>query len=67
MNKLKEMREKNNFTHQYMATLLGISKPYYWQIENNKRGLSYQMALKIARLFSLKPDDLFYDQFKNLN
>lgn len=44
-----------------MAELLGISKTYYWQIENKKRRLSYDMAIKIARLFEQRPDTIFYE------
>lgn len=64
MDKLKEIREKNNYTHKEMANLLGISKPYYWQIENNKRGLSYQMAFNISNIFNLRPDEIFYKEFE---
>lgn len=63
MEKLKELRLKNKFTNQFMADVLGISKPYYWQIEHNQKRLSYHMAIKIAEIFHLKPDDLFYDEF----
>lgn len=31
-----------------MAEQLGISKPFYSQIENDRRSLSYKMAVKIA-------------------
>jgi len=64
MEKLREYRLKNNFTNQFMADMLGISKPYYWQIEHDQKRLSYNMAIKIAEIFHLKPDDLFYDEFK---
>ena len=47
-----------------MAIKLGISKPFYWQIENGKRNLSYKMAVKIASIFKMKPDDIFYKDFK---
>lgn len=47
-----------------MAEKLGISKPFYSQIENNKRSLSYKMAVKIADILKTKPDRLFYDDFK---
>ena len=47
-----------------MAIKLGISKPFYWQIENGKRNLSYKMAIKIASIFNMKPDDIFYKDFK---
>ncbi len=48
-----------------MAKLLTISKTYYWQLENNKRRISYNMAIKIATIFALKPDDIFYEEIKN--
>lgn len=65
MEKLKELRLKNKFTNQIMADTLGISKPYYWQLEHNQKRLSYNMAIKIAEIFNLKPDDLFYDEFSS--
>lgn len=60
MNKLKELRVKNNLTIEKIANLVGISYTYYWQLENNKRNLYYSLAIKIAKIFNLKPDDLFF-------
>ena len=48
-----------------MADLLNISKCFYWQIENKQRGLTYQMAFNIASIFNVKPDDIFFDDFKS--
>lgn len=62
MKKLKEYRVKNNYSCQDMANMLGISKSFYWQIENNKRRLSYNTAIKISKVFGLKPDDIFYEE-----
>ena len=64
MSKLKETRKKHKLTHQTMADTLKISKAFYWQIENNKRRLSYDMAIKIAEIFKTTPDKLFYDEYK---
>lgn len=64
MKKLKELRKANKLTHQMMANELNISKPFYWQLENNKRRLSYNMAVKIADILHTKPDDIFYEEFK---
>lgn len=64
MEKLRELRLKNKFTNQIMADTLEISKPYYWQLEHNQKRLTYDMAIKISSIFHLKPDDLFYDEFK---
>lgn len=65
MKKLKEIRLKEKLTYEQMAKKLNISKTYYWQIENKKRKLSYNMAIKIAKIFKTKPDNIFYNDYKN--
>lgn len=60
MDKLKQCRLDKNYSCQKMANLLKISKTYYWQLEQGKRRLTYDMAIQIAGIFGLKPDDLFY-------
>ena len=62
MDGLKEIRKKNKFTCEYMADHLNISKPFYWQLENDKRRLNYDMAVKIAHIFKTTPDFLFLDE-----
>ena len=63
--KLKETRLKNHYTIYYMADKLKISVPFYSQIENEKRKLTYSMAIKIAKVFNAKPDEIFYDEFND--
>ena len=46
-----------------MAKSLNISKTYYWQLEHNQRRISYEMAIKIAKIFEKKPDEIFYEDF----
>ncbi len=58
--KLKVLREKNNYTVKDMADMLNISPAHYCLIENKKRNLYYDMAIKISNIFNLKPDDIFY-------
>lgn len=60
-NYLKELREKQGLSYEDMAKILGISKAYYWQIEHKNRRLYYDMAKKIADIFNLKPDDIFFE------
>lgn len=64
MEVLKKYRLKNKLSYQAMGNLLGISKTFYWQIENNKRRLSYERALEIAKIFNVTPDELFYEDIK---
>ncbi len=63
MNKLQQYRKKYNYSCQDMADKLNISKSFYWQIENCKRRLSYETALKIAKIFKVKPDNIFYEDY----
>jgi putative transcriptional regulator len=62
--KLKELRKQYNLSCDDMASILKISKTYYWQLEQGKRRLFYKQALDIANIFNLKPDDIFYDDLK---
>lgn len=61
--KLKQLRLNKGYTTKDMAEKLGISKAFYCQLENNKRNLSYVMAIKIAKIFNKKPDNIFYEDF----
>lgn len=62
--KLQNIRKSHNMTYESVAKEVGICKAYYWQIENGNRRLYYDLALKIAQVFNLKPDDIFYDYYK---
>ena len=61
--KLRELRTNNHYTTQQMATEVGISKAFYCQLENGKRRLSYDNAVKIAAIFNKKPDEIFYESY----
>ena len=60
--KLEALRLQYGFTYQEMADKVGVCKYYYWQLEHHNRRLYYDVAKKIASIFSLKPDDIFYTQ-----
>lgn len=64
MKKLKELRIISGLTVIEIAKLIGISPTYYWQIENKERRLYYEMAVKIAKIFHKKPDEIFYEEYK---
>lgn len=65
--KLKNMRIEKGLSIKKMADMIGISKAFYCQIENGKRRLSYDIAIRIALVFNVKPDYIFYDDFKKEN
>ncbi len=66
MQYLRKLRMENKYSYDDMANKLNISKAYYWQIEHKNRRLSYEMAMNIAAIFALKPDDLFYKEYKSV-
>lgn len=61
LTKLKVLRENKNISYRSMANKLDVSFQYYWMIENGKRGLSYEMAVKIAEILDTTPDYIFLD------
>ena len=64
--KLKRLRVEKGYSGIYIANIIGICKMYYYQLEKGERRLSYDMAIKIANIFDMKPDELFYeDHIKN--
>lgn len=65
-SKLRSFRVEKGMSVEKMGRKLGISRAFYWQIEKGTRRLSYDMAVKIAQIFNIKPDYLFYnDHIKN--
>lgn len=61
--KLKEVRIKKGYTAKEMAEKLNISRAFYSQLENDKRTLSYKMAVSISKILDTKPDNIFYDEY----
>lgn len=60
MEKLKLIRKENKYTIYDMAKILKITPSFYSQIENKKRRLFYDTAVKISAIFNMKPDEIFY-------
>ena len=59
--KLNKLREEKNLSYAQMAKKLNLSTSYYWQVENKQKNLYYELAIKIANCFNLRPDDIFYE------
>ncbi len=60
LEKLIELRNKKGYSQQQMAHKLGISQTHYCLLEIGQKKLYYDTAKKIAKIFKLKPDDIFY-------
>ena len=63
LNNLKKYRQEKNYSLKDMADRLGISKTFYFQIENGYRNLSYGNALKIALILETTTDILFRNEY----
>lgn len=62
---LKKFMKEKEYTYEHIAKSLRCSKTFVWQIVNGERRLTYENAPLIARVFNLKPDDLFYLTYLN--
>lgn len=58
-DKLKQLRIEKGMTIYDISHIIGISPSHYSLIENKKRNLTYDMAIRIASVFNKKPDDIF--------
>lgn len=58
--KLRKLRKEKKLTVYDMGKLLDITPSFYSQIENKKRRLFYDTAVKISLIFNMSPNDLFY-------
>ena len=56
---LKSTREARSMTQQELAERIGVRRETILHLENNRYNPSLEMALKIARVFDLKIEDLF--------
>lgn len=57
---IKQMREKNGLSMQYMAELLGFkSAPAYFHYEKGEREFRADMLPVLARAFNCKIEDLY--------
>ncbi|WP_423189457.1 helix-turn-helix transcriptional regulator [Alkalibacterium sp. f15] len=59
LERLKGLRLDKGETLKEVAESISISTEYYWMLENGKRKLSYELAVKIANHFHKTPDDIF--------
>lgn len=58
MNKIKEIRVKNNLTAQDVANMLKMSQSNYTKIENGQQKLTLETADKITKIFNVDISDL---------
>lgn len=57
---LRELREERGLTQGDMAKIIGISMPNFSKKENGIIRVSLEEAKKMADLFGVKIDDIFF-------
>ncbi len=60
VNKVHELRKKNNMTQEDLAKKLGVTRQTIISIENGKYVASLQLALRLAEIFNLHVEEIFY-------
>ena len=59
-NKIKTYREKNGFSQEKTAVLIGVSRNALASIERGEAIPNLKIALKLSLLFNVNVEDLFY-------
>ena len=60
-NHLKQLRAERDWSQAHLAQELGVSRQTVNALETGKYDPSLPLAFKLARLFSLKIEDIFID------
>ena len=55
-HRLREMRQEQNLTQQYLANVLGVTRQAYCNYENGKRDLSPAVLCKLADFYNKSID-----------
>jgi transcriptional regulator with XRE-family HTH domain len=50
---IKQLRKKHNFSQEFLASKIGLSRPTYVQIEQGERDITITEAQKLAALFDI--------------
>jgi transcriptional regulator with XRE-family HTH domain len=58
-NVLRELRDQNRRTQEYMASRLGISQSQYNKIEKGDKPLDFDLLANMAKIFNISPKQLY--------
>lgn len=60
--KIKDLRKFSRYTQAELATLLGVTKSTVAAYENDSRQPSYEVLIKISKVFKISIDTLLIDE-----
>ena len=55
-NRIKELREDNDYTQKYLGELLGISQRGYAHYENGDYDIPASLLIKLAKIYNKSTD-----------
>lgn len=58
LDKIKDIRTKKGYSHEYMLHLLDMSKPSYFKIEKNETKLTVDRLFKISEILETPVETL---------
>lgn len=61
INKLYDLRKETGLTQLEIANILSISRSYYGMIETGSRNTTLDLAIKIAKVFNKKVEEIFWE------
>jgi len=61
-NIIKVLRAQNNLTQEELAQKIGISRQALSNIENNKVQPSGKVVIKIANIFGMPAEQIFFEE-----
>ncbi|WP_414835618.1 helix-turn-helix transcriptional regulator [Bacillus sp. Ba 3] len=59
MNKIAELRKEKLMSQETLAGLVGLSRTYISEIENNKKQPNVKLAIKIAESLGTNVESIF--------
>jgi putative transcriptional regulator len=62
-NVLRDLREARGWSQGRLAQLLGVSRQTINAVETDKYDPSLPLALRLAQLFGVNPQDIFLDDW----
>lgn len=60
--RIRDLREQNNWTRDFLSERLNISTMYLSQLEKGQRSSSLQLTIKIAEAFDISLDYLIHGE-----
>lgn len=57
-NKIKALREQRDMTQEDLAVLVGVHQSKISHVETGRRGISFELAVKIAAALGVPVDEL---------